>query len=82
MIRPFTLTVARCIREYYKLHEMGGPLHIVLDDYNIETEHILWCTTDDNPKPPDMLTHFLAAMMMELTIEERYYVVRGWENID
>ena len=23
--------------------ECGGPLHIVLDDGNIETEHIQWC---------------------------------------
>ena len=31
------------IKEIYKLHNVGGPLHIVLDDYNIEDHHITYC---------------------------------------
>lgn len=32
-------------RQIYRMPEgrCGGPLHIVLDDGNIETEHIQWC---------------------------------------
>ena len=32
-------------RQIYRMPEgrCGGPLHIVLDDGNIETKHIQWC---------------------------------------
>lgn len=30
----------------YERHPGGGPLHIVLDDDNVETHHIVWCLTN------------------------------------
>ena len=31
------------IRELYKTEPVGGDLHIVTDDYNVDTESIAWC---------------------------------------
>ena len=31
------------IRNLYKDHIMGGDLHIVVDDWNLEDHHLKWC---------------------------------------
>ena len=31
------------VREVYEYHSAGGGLHIILDDFNIEDEHIELC---------------------------------------
>lgn len=43
-LAPYTL-VLLAIAGYYQLPGcgVGGPLHIVLDDLNVEDEHIQWC---------------------------------------
>ncbi len=38
------------IRAFYELPDCsaGGPLHIVLDDTNVEDDHIEWCLNEGN----------------------------------
>lgn len=31
------------VKDYRRYHLLGGPLHIVLEDENIETHFIEWC---------------------------------------
>lgn len=33
-------------------HGVGGPLHIVLDDLNVEEHHIRWCVDEWLPAHP------------------------------
>ena len=33
-------------------HSTGGPLHIVLDDMNVEKHHIRWCVEEWLPAHP------------------------------
>lgn len=33
-------------------HGVGGPLHIVLDDMNVEEHHIRWCVDEWLPTHP------------------------------
>lgn len=33
-------------------HATGGPLHIVLDDMNVEKHHIRWCVEEWLPEHP------------------------------
>lgn len=35
--------LAAAITEVYRFHSTGGALHIVLDDWNLEREHIEFC---------------------------------------
>ena len=49
------------LTEFYKQYQDGGPLHIVLEDGNVEPHHILWCLKhlnewediDTGPVPPE-----------------------------
>lgn len=40
---PAVRAAAEAIAEVYKHHSVSGGLHIVIDDWNIETEHVVWC---------------------------------------
>lgn len=45
-------------RKVYDFSGVGGPLHVVLDDENVETHHIKWCienanTYSDSPEETD-----------------------------
>lgn len=39
------------ICEIYKKYSSGGALHIVLDDNNVENDHIKWCLKYSVPNP-------------------------------
>jgi len=59
-------------RDYYKLpgNGCGGSLHIVLDDGNLETEHVQfsldWAEEHNDPKGIE-----LAKALLELTEDQR-----------
>ena len=37
------------IKKIYKTYPTGGALHIVLDDGNTESHHIIWCLENSIP---------------------------------
>ena len=43
IINEKTEAAAKLIAEVYKHHEAGGGLHIIVDDFNIERDHLLFC---------------------------------------
>jgi hypothetical protein len=59
-------------RAYYKLPDngAGGSLHIVLDDGNLETGHVLWCKNYAKEQgDPEGVA--LAEFLLTLTEDER-----------
>lgn len=40
---PKVREAARLVRELYQEHCTGGPLHIVVDDWNLEDGHVDYC---------------------------------------
>lgn len=69
---------ARLIRKIYSMPggQGGGPLHIVIDDGNVEEHHIRWCLEQLNDplyKWPDELKSAcveLAKLMLTMTERE------------
>lgn len=43
IVNEKTLAAARAIEEVYEWSSVGGNLHVVLDDWNIENEHVQFC---------------------------------------
>lgn len=41
------------VKKAYEYNSVGGALHIVLEDDNIEDEHILWCLENSIPEIKD-----------------------------
>lgn len=64
--------------------EVGGPLHIVLDDDNVENHDILWCLkyVSDHDYDDDIkiLCYKIGALLFMLDEEERAEIVRkAWD---
>ena len=59
-------TVLLLAPEVYEYSAVGGNLHIVLDDYNIEDSHILWCLTDAIPQNIHEATPFMCWVETQL----------------
>ena len=62
--------------------EVGGPLHIVLDDYNVEDENITWCLRNiDNPEfeeyseEVEKLCYKIGGLLLIIPEEERLELV-------
>ena len=43
IINERTIKAAKLIKAVYEYSCVGGGCHIVLDDWNIETDHVQWC---------------------------------------
>ena len=79
--------VVSLIKELYKKEPAGGMLHIVVDDGNLEDEHIQWCidycNREENANRHDKLMCLdIANRMLELTYEQRvlvYYMEMSFE---
>jgi hypothetical protein len=60
--------------------EVGGPLHIVLEDDNVESNHILWCLkyVGDHDYDEDfkILCYKIGALLFMLKEEDRVEIVR------
>ena len=53
----------------------GGPMHIVLDDCNVDTNSIKWCMENTIPKEEDIVVRIcsekLCELLLPLTLEQR-----------
>jgi hypothetical protein len=63
------------IKRLYSMNSVGGALHIVLDDENIEDKHILWCLLNTIPKVGNVeerkLSEDIANELLEMTEDDR-----------
>lgn len=61
----------------YSRHPVGGDLHIVLDDHNVEDDHLKFCAdlinkeNDDDPSWYKIVMLAILAMLAELDMETR-----------
>ena len=59
----------------YNYNSVGGPMHIVLDDCNIDTQSIKWCMENSIPKEEDIVVRIcsekLCELLLSLSLEER-----------
>ena len=46
----------------------GGPLHIVLDDCNVDTNSIKWCMENTIPKEEDIVVKICSEKLCELLL--------------
>jgi len=65
------------IRDFYSKcgNDCGGTLHIVLDDCNIETHHIIWCLNNTIKKENDEDARQIAYLLLSLPEGERLKIV-------
>lgn len=63
-------------RAYYVNHPGGGSLHIVLDDGNIQKEHVKWCL-ERAQAHGDEEGERLAKLLLEASETQRQKL---WEN--
>lgn len=53
----------------------GGPLHIVLDDCNVDTDSIKWCMENSIPEEENIVVKLcsekLCELLLSLTLEQR-----------
>lgn len=82
--RPTTDQVIPLVNELYGLPgaEVGGPLHVVLDDGNLETYFIQSCI-DDKPMHSYsaevlVLSKRIAEAMLQMTMTQRRKVYRSF----
>lgn len=43
MVTPAILAAVASVKRVFDLHCMGGNLHIVIDDWNLEDDHLAFC---------------------------------------
>ena len=74
------LLIQEC-KNYYSKPEncVGGSLHIVLDDENIEDEHIKWCKNYAKEKG-DNEGVLLAELLLKATIQQREKLVSDYSS--
>jgi hypothetical protein len=79
---PDVAKVVELIRHLYEDlgHSNGGQLHAVLDDYNVEDEHIVpWWLGDDGPD--EMATvNELVERLTSMTIPERLSAIAHYDG--
>lgn len=70
--RPSFAVMAPIVRQFYSLpgNGVGGLLHIVLDDGNIEDHHIGWCG-EQAVKAGDELAYAIAVLLMRCSKRTR-----------
>ena len=81
--------VLKSIQAIYAHHmgRTGGHLHIVLDDFNVEDEHVRFCREDEESKdffPDDLweLSRACLDLLEPLTADQRGAVIsRHWNYL-
>jgi hypothetical protein len=48
IVAPAVETAADAVNDMYVIHPVGGALHIVTDDWNLEDEFLDWCASCEN----------------------------------
>lgn len=74
--RPTVPDVLPLVRRLYQLDGAGGPLHIVLDDYNIDDGSIQFCLDalcdeTDYDGETVMLSREIGTMLLQMTLTQR-----------
>lgn len=59
--------------------EVGGPLHVALDDWNIEDRFWEPYWEGDFPETAYRLSETICTEMLALSIGQRNYVMKEWE---
>lgn len=77
--KPTVREVAPLVRDFYDLpgNAVGGSLHIVLDDGNIEDRNVQFCAAfarADN----DTLGEALAGLLLRMSHTQRWKLHRTW----
>lgn len=78
IINDKTIKVAKLVTYLYDLEDCGGACHIVVDDWNLENEHIEFCLEylEKGKEKYSELSYNtqtqLLNLMSELTLDERY----------
>lgn len=72
-VQPDPVLVDPLVAEFLAMpgNEVGGLLHIVLDDSNVEEEHIEWCR-EQARAANDEDVFWLAQLLLTLTEEQRW----------
>ena len=52
----------------YEYNSVGGPVHIVLDDCNVDTNSIKWCMENTIPKEEDIVVRICSEKLCELLL--------------
>ena len=52
----------------YNKHYAGGPMHIVLDDCNVDTNSIKWCMENTISKEEDIVVRICSEKLCELLL--------------
>lgn len=71
-MKPSIQFMREIVHSFYSLdgNIVGGSLHIVLDDYNIEDNHIVWCKNYALEKQ-DEDGVFMCDLLLQFTEDER-----------
>jgi hypothetical protein len=70
------------IQQLYKGHAVGGYLHIVTDDKNVEDDNLIFCMgeIEENAERHSMtlliIQRVIVELLMKMSLAEREYVVR------
>ena len=63
------------VRAIYEYNSVGGPMHIVLDDCNVDTNSIKWCMENTIAKEENIVVRIcsekLCELLLPLTLEQR-----------
>ena len=71
-----TLLVTALVDRYYQDHPVGGSLHIVLDDGNIEDDDIEFSINHARGED-DPIGELIGLLMLQLSKTQRLKVYRG-----
>ena len=76
---PTVERVIKLIEDLYVLEVVGGPLHVALDDWNIEDEFWEPFRGDYSDKAFE-LAEFICTEMLRLTVGQRNFIMAEWEK--
>lgn len=76
MTKPSEHFLRMMVAAFYELpgNICGGNLHIVLDDDNLEDEHVKWCRAEAE-KANDQDAMFMADVLLLYTEDERFEIL-------
>lgn len=83
-MKPTIKLMQEIVQAFYSLpgNSCGGGLHIVVDDYNVEDDNILWCISDERnvgeyAEKYTQDVKWLGSLLLQYTEEERMQIVCG-----
>lgn len=56
------------VRVIYEYNSVGGPMHIVLDDCNVDTNSIKWCMENTIAKEDNIVVRICSEKLCELLL--------------